>query len=344
VSVITGAIHKLVERIDLTEREARQAMEELMSGEATDAQIAAFLTALRMKGETAAELVGFVCAMRERAEPFWVGGEILDVLDTCGTGGDQSGTFNISTAAAFVAAGAGIRVAKHGNRSRTGRGSAEVMEALRIDIQMPIDRLRQAVSEIGIGFLFAPRFHSSMKHVMPARSQLKMQTVFNIIGPLANPAQARYQVIGVFSPAVMELMANALHGLTTNHAFVVHGGDGVDEISISAPTKVIELNHGDIRSYTISPEDFGVTPAPAESIGGGDAAANAAIIESLFRGEQGARRDVVLMNAAAAIVAGGAADSLKEGFRLAAHSVDTGAALKKLTDLKELSNFCTGGL
>jgi anthranilate phosphoribosyltransferase len=334
--LITEAIHKLMARTDLTETEARQAMQELMAGEATDAQIGAFLTALRMKGETPAELVGFVCAMRERAEPFW-DGAVLDVLDTCGTGGDQSGTFNISTAAAFVVAGAGIRVAKHGNRSRTGCGSAEVIEALGIDIQMPLDRLRQAVSDIGVGFLFAPRFHSSMKHVGPARMQLKMQTVFNIIGPLANPARPRYQVIGVFSQGVMGLMAHALNGLTTEHAFVVHGNDGMDEISISAPTKVMELNRGDIREYTISPEDFGVSAVSVESIRGGDAAENAATIEALFRGERGPKRDVVLMNAAAAIVAGGAAQSLREGFRLAVHSVDSGAAAMKLANLRELS-------
>jgi anthranilate phosphoribosyltransferase len=308
-----------------------------MAGEATDAQIAAFLTALRMKGETPAELIGFVCAMRERAEPFW-DKDVMDVLDTCGTGGDRSGTFNISTAAAFVVAGAGIRVAKHGNRSRTGSGSAEVMEALGVDIQMPIERLRQAVCEIGIGFLFAPRFHSSMKHVMPARSQLKMQTVFNILGPLANPAQARYQVIGAFSPAVMELMASALHSLGSHHAFVVHGFDGVDEISIAAPTAVMELRRGELRTFTVTPEDFGIATAGIESIRGGDAATNAVIIERVLKGERGPQRDVVLMNAAAAIVAGGAADSLREGFRLAAHSVDSGDARQRLTALREMSN------
>jgi len=335
--VITDFIHKLVERIDLTEAEAREAMHQLMTGQASDAEIAAFLTALRMKGETPTELVGFACAMREHAEPFW-DGEVLPSLDTCGTGGDSCGTFNISTAAAFVVAGAGIRVAKHGNRSRTGSGSAEVMEALGIDIQMPLDRLRRAVSEIGIGFLFAPRFHSSMKYVMPARTQLKMRTVFNILGPLANPAHARFQVIGAFSPGSMELLAHALQGLTTDHAFVVHGSDGVDEISITGPTHVIELKRGNIRAYTITPEEFGVSPASLESIRGGDPAANAAIIEGILRGERGPRRDVVLMNAAAALVAAGAADTLKAAFEVAARSVDSGAALNKLVLLRDVSN------
>jgi anthranilate phosphoribosyltransferase len=332
--MITEAIQKLVERSDLTSAEARAAMEEIMAGQTTDAQVAAFLTALRMKGETATELVSFARVMREKAEPFW-DGEALAVLDTAGTGGDHSGTFNISTAAAFVAAGAGIRVAKHGNRSASSRcGSADVMEALGVDIQMPIDRLRRAVTGVGIGFLFAQRFHSSMKYVAPARSQLKMRTVFNILGPLANPAAARYQVVGVASPGVIELMSNALIGLEVQRAFVVHGADGVDEISISAKTHVTEIHRGDIRTYSISPEDFGIPMAPADSIRGGDARENAAIIKGVLRGERGPHRDVVLLNAAAAIAAGGAAEGLKDAIHVAATSIDSGAALRKLVELQ----------
>lgn len=335
--MIIEAIQKVIDRIDLTEQEARSAMEFIMTGQATDAQVAGFLTALRMKGETAPELIGFAQVMRERAEPFW-DGEVLAVLDTCGTGGDKSGTFNISTAAAFVVAGAGIRVAKHGNRSISSKcGSADVMEALGVDIQMPIERLRRAITDVGIGFLFAPKFHSSMKHVMPARSQLKVRTVFNILGPLANPARARFQVVGVFSPSVMELMAAALGGLGLDHVFVVHGADGVDEISISAKTSVLQVRRGETRSFTVSPEDFGFAPAHAEAIRGGDAAANAAIIEGVLRGDKGPRREIVLMNAAAAIVAGGAAESLKEGVRVALNAIDTGAAFKKLSLLREFS-------
>src|SRR5438034_8485740 len=335
--MITDFIQKMIDRIDLTEQEARAAMEEIMAGQATDAQIAGFLTALRMKGETVQELVGFARVMREKAEPLW-DDEIPDVLDTCGTGGDRSGTFNISTATAFVAAAAGLHVAKHGNRSATSRcGSADVLEALGIDIQMPIERLRRAIKDAGIGFLFAQRFHTSMKHVMPARTQLKVRTVFNILGPLANPAGARFQVVGVSSSEIMELMANALAGLNTDYAFVVHGANGMDEVSISSRTYVVEMRHGVVRQFVISPEDFGIACAKIETILGGNASENAKIIESVFAGERGPRRDVVLLNSAPAIVAGGAAKTWKEGLQLAAEAIDSGAALKKLKVLREFS-------
>jgi len=335
--MITDFIQKMIERVDLTEAEARQAMEEIMSGQSTDAQIAGFLTALRMKGETSQELVGFAGVMRERAEPLW-DGEVLPVLDTAGTGGDRLGTFNISTAAAFVAAAAGVRVAKHGNRSATSRcGSADVMEALGLDIQMPVERLRRAIKSTRIGFLFAQRFHTSMKHVMAARMQLKVRTVFNILGPLANPAGARFQVVGVSAPEIMELMANALNGLNTDHAFVVHGANGMDEVSISSRTHVVEMRRGEMRQFVISPEDFGMTSARIETILGGDALENARIIESVFGGEPGPRRDVVLLNSAPAIVAGGAAKTWKEGLQLAAEAIDSGAAMKKLKELREFS-------
>jgi anthranilate phosphoribosyltransferase len=335
--MITDFIQKMIERVDLTEAEARQAMEEIMSGQSTDAQIAGFLTALRMKGETSQELVGFAGVMREKAEPLW-DGEVLPVLDTAGTGGDRLGTFNISTAAAFVAAAAGVRVAKHGNRSATSRcGSADVMEALGLDIQMPVERLRRAIKDTRIGFLFAQRFHTSMKHVMAARMQLKVRTVFNILGPLANPAGARFQVVGVSAPEIMELMANALNGLNTDHAFVVHGANGMDEVSISSRTHVVEMRRGEMRQFVISPEDFGMTSTRIETILGGDALENARIIESVFGGEPGPRRDVVLLNSAPAIVAGGAAKTWKEGLQLAAEAIDSGAALKKLKELREFS-------
>jgi len=335
--VITDAIQKLVDRIDLDEAEARAAMEHLMTGQASDAQVASFLTALRMKGETAAELVAFARVMREKADPFW-DGEAPSVLDTCGTGGDRSGTFNISTAAALVVAGAGVSVAKHGNRSASSLcGSADVLEALGVNIQMPINVLRKAVTEVGMGFLFAQRFHTSMKHVMPARIQLKVRTVFNVIGPLANPALPRYQIVGVFSPAMMDLVANALLGLNTERALVVHSNDGLDEISISAPTRVLEIRDGCIRPHLIKPEDFGATSAPLETLRGGDARANAAIIESILKGERGSRRDVVLMNAGAALMISGSASSLAEGFRQAEKSIDTGAAFRRLQLLREMS-------
>lgn len=335
--MITDAIQKLVERQNLTAEEARSAMQELMSGQASEAQIAGFLTALRMKGETAAELVAFASVMREKAEPFW-DGVTPSVLDTCGTGGDRSGTFNISTATALVVSGAGVPVAKHGNRSATSLcGSADVLEALGIDIQMPTERLRKAVTDVRFGFLFAQRFHTSMKHVMPARTQLKVRTVFNILGPLANPAQPCFQVLGVASAEVMDIVAEALAGLKTERAFVVHSTDGLDEISIGSPTKVIELRNGKLRHSTITPEDFGATRASMEALRGGDAKTNAAIIESVLKGERSPRRDVVLMNAAAALVAAGAAASLKDGFRAAGNSIDSTAALSVLQSLRELS-------
>jgi anthranilate phosphoribosyltransferase len=335
--MITELVQKMIDRVDLSEQEARGAMEEIMAGQATDAQIAAFLLALRMKGETAPELTGFARVMREKAEPFW-DGEALAVLDTAGTGGDRSGTFNISTAAAFVAAASGIRVAKHGNRSASGKcGSADVMEALSIDIQMPMDRLRTAIKDVGIGFLFAQRFHTSMKHVSPVRAQLKVRTVFNILGPLANPASACFQVVGVSSPEIMELVGNALLGLGLRHAFVVHGADGMDEVSIVGRTYVVELRDGELRQFLMTPENFGIAPAKLDDILGGDAADNARIIESVFRGERGPRRDVVLLNTAPALVAGGAVRTWKEGIRLAAESIDSGAALKKLEELRRLA-------
>jgi len=332
--MITDLIQKMIDRVDLTEQEARTAMEEIMTGQSTDAQIGAFLTALRMKGETAQELIGFARVMRERAEPLW-NGEAKPVLDTAGTGGDRSGTFNISTAAAFVAAGAGVHVAKHGNRSASSLcGSADVMEALGVDIQMPIDRLRRAINEVGIGFLFAQRFHTSMKYVMPARAQLKLRTVFNILGPLANPAAACFHVVGVSSPEIMELMANALQGLGLKHAFVVHGANGLDEVSISSRTYVVEILGDEIRQFMMTPEDFGIPSARIDGIFGGNASENAKIIESIFRGERGPKRDVVLLNTAPALVAAGAASTWKDGIRLAAESIDSGAALRKLEELR----------
>lgn len=332
--MITDLIRKMIDRVDLTEQEARAAMEEIMTGQSTDAQIGAFLTALRMKGETAQELIGFARVMREKAEPLWTG-EAMPVLDTAGTGGDRSGTFNISTAAAFVAAGAGVHVAKHGNRSASSLcGSADVMEALGVDIQMPIDRLRRAINEVGIGFLFAQRFHTSMKYVMPARAQLKLRTVFNILGPLANPAAACFHVVGVSSPEIMELMGNALQGLGLKHAFVVHGANGLDEVSISSRTYVVEILGDEIRQFIMTAEDFGIPSARIDAILGGNAPENAKIIESIFLGERGPRRDVVLLNTAPALVAAGAASTWKEGIRLAAESIDSGAALRKLEELR----------
>lgn len=336
--MITDLIEQLIGFNDLTESEAQTVMEEIMTGQSTDAQIAAFVTALRMKGETPDELVGFARVMRQKAAPLWRD-EAPEVVDTCGTGGDRSGTFNISTAAAFVAAGAGALVAKHGNRSVSSRcGSADVMEALGVDIQMSASKLRQAIQEIGIGFLFAPSFHSSMKHAMTARSQIKVRTIFNILGPLSNPAAATYQVIGVSSENLLDLMAKAVAKLGVQHAFIVHGNDGIDEISISAPTTLVEVSRSTIHRSSVRPEDFGLQLAEIEAIKGGNAMDNARMVEEVLAGAKSARRDVVVMNAAAAITAAGISPDLRSGVHRAVASLDSGAALDKLQALRAISS------
>ena len=335
--MITDVIAQLTDRIDLSEDEACAVMNEIMTGGSTPAQIAAVLTALRMKGETVDELVGFARVMREKATPLW-DGEPLDVVDTCGTGGDRSGTFNISTAAALVAAGAGAHVAKHGNRSVSSRsGSADVMEALGVDIQMPIQKLRLAIREIGIGFLFAQVFHRSMKYVMPVRAEIKVRTVFNILGPLANPAAARFQVIGVNSADILNLMASAVTRLGVRRAFVVHGKDGVDEISVAAETDIIECANGEMRSFVIQPEDFGLERSSLDAIQGGDAQTNAALIRMVLEGSRGPHRDAVVLNAGAAIAAAGLAEGLADGVNRASEAIDSGRAQAKLDALCQLS-------
>ena len=341
--MITDTIHKLVDRIDLDEAEARSAMEDLMTGQATDAQVAGFLTALRMKGETAGELVAFARVMREKAEPFWDGEDSQPCTPSSWTPAAQAATGRAHSTSRRRRPSSlpahRVRVAKHGNRSASSMcGSADVLEALGVDIQMPLDLLRKAVMDVGIGFLFAQRFHRSMKHVMPARTQLKLRTVFNLIGPLANPALPQFQVLGVSSPDTMELVAQALVGLKTDRALVVHSDDGLDEISISAPTKILEIRDGGIQRSVVTPESFGVAPATLESLRGGDARTNATIIEGILKGERGPRRDVVLMNAAGALMVCGCASSLREGFRLAENSIDTGEAFRKLQLLREMSS------
>ncbi|HEU5411686.1 MAG TPA: anthranilate phosphoribosyltransferase [Candidatus Acidoferrales bacterium] len=340
--MIPSALKKLLARENLSGAEADAIMEQILSGNANDALIAALLIALRMKGETVDELVGFATAMRRHATPIFAPGhsradEML--VDTCGTGGDGCNTFNISTAAAFVVAGAGVRVAKHGNRAASSRtGAADVLEQLGVVIEQPAARVRQAIEEIGIGFLFAPAIHTAMKHAMPARRALGVRTVFNLLGPLTNPAGAAAQVVGVSTPHLTELLARALAELGVRRAFVVHGADGLDEISLSAETHVAEVSGGTIRAYKISPEDFGLHRAPLEAIAGGDAKANAEIIHkilgrSLLYRAHTPHRDIVLANASAALVAAGRAGSFKDGVRLAAESIDSGAAREKLDSL-----------
>jgi anthranilate phosphoribosyltransferase len=344
--IITEALRTLVERRDLTRIEAAAAMDAIMSGAATGAQIGAFLTALRMKGETVEELIGFAQVMRQRvvrigaraAEAALTGTDREMLIDTCGTGGDASGTFNVSTATAFVVAGAGLRVAKHGNRSVSSLcGSADVVETLGINLGLTPQQVGRCVDEVGIGFLYAPLLHTAMKHVMPARREMGIRTVFNMLGPLTNPAGANAQVIGVYAPALTEPLARVLAELGTFRAFVVHGADGLDEISNTGESRVSEVREGVVRTFTVRPEEFGVPRCAIGDLRGGDREQNAQIIRAILDGEPGPKRDIVLMNAAAALVAGARARDLKEGVALAARSIDAGAARAKLERLVTLS-------
>ena len=345
--IITEAVRALVERKNLSRIEAAGAMEAIMSGAATDAQIAAFLATLRMKGETVEELIGFAQVMREKAVKVRArAGEIVGatgtdremLIDTAGTGGDASGTFNVSTATAFVVAGAGLKVAKHGNRSVSSLcGSADVVETLGIKVELTPAKIGRCIDEVGIGFLYAPLLHTAMKHVMTARREMGIRTVFNMLGPLTNPAGANAQVIGVYAEALTEPLARVLAELGTHRAFVVHGADGLDEISNTGPSRLSEVREGVVRTSTVQPEDFGMRRASIKDLEGGDREENARIIRRILAGEEGPRRDIVVMNAAAALVAGGAAPDLLVGVSVAARSIDSGAAAKKLEGLIALS-------
>lgn len=352
-NLLHSALEQIVTEQDLSRAEAEAAMEEILSGRANDSQIAGLLTALRMKGETVDEIVGFATAMRRHAAPIFPPGHVRAagemMVDTCGTGGDARGTFNISTATAFVVAGAGVRVAKHGNRSISSRcGSADVLEQLGVNIDLSPAGVGRAIEKIGIGFLFAPAIHAATRHAMPARRELKIRTVFNLLGPLTNPAGASAQIVGVYSENVIELMARSLGELGVQRAFVVHGADGLDEISLAGDTYIAELRDGVVRAYTITPEDFGLRRAPLEDIRGGDAKQNAEIIHkilgrSLLYREHGAHREIVLANSAAALVAAGRATDFPDGARLAAHSIDSGAAREKLEALVAFSQADSAG-
>src|SRR3954469_24572286 len=347
--MIIDALCKIANhRTSLSREESRAVMAELLAGKATDAQVAALLVALHMKGETVEEIVGFAEAIRAAAQPLSnADGTALDVsgterealVDTCGTGGDASNTFNISTATALTVAGAGVRVAKHGNRSVSSKcGSADVMEALGININLPPERGAACLDQVGIAFLFAPAMHSAMKYVQPARRELRLRTVFNLLGPLTNPARASAQVVGVYSRELVEKVANALCLLGLKRAMVVHGSDGLDEITISGPTYVSEVREGAVRSFEITPEEVGLNRSPIETLSGGDASANAEIIVSLLRGEKSPKRDVVLLNAAAALVTAGKTNAIAEALPLAAESLDKGSAAAKLRALIDFTH------
>jgi len=356
--MILDALHRLANHSQSLGRpEARDVMAEVLGGKCTDAQIAALLIALRMKGETVEEIVGFAEAIRAAAKPLPIertssNSEALAVtgtgrdalvddslVDTSGTGGDASGTFNISTATALVTAGAGVRVAKHGNRSISSKcGSADVVEALGVNIQLSPERAAQCLRQIGICFLYAPNLHPAMKQVQSVRRELHMRTMFNLLGPLTNPARASGQVVGVYSLDLVEKLAEALSMLGARRALVVHGLDGLDEITITGTTRVAEAREGLVRSYEVEPEEFGMTRATLADISGGDAAENAAIIRAVLGGEKSPRRDVVVLNAAAALVAAGKAERIAEAIALAAESIDSGAAERKLQALVRLSS------
>ncbi len=345
--IITEAVRALVDRRDLTRIEAAAAMEAIMTGAATGAQIGAFLTALRMKGETVEELIGFAQVMRQKVVRIRARGDDVAgisgtdremLIDTCGTGGDATGTFNVSTATAFVVAGAGLRVAKHGNRSVSSLcGSADVVETLGISLELPPDKVTRCIEEVGIGFLYAPLLHTAMKHVMPARREMGVRTVFNMLGPLTNPAAANAQIIGVYAASLTEPLARVLAELGTVRAFVVHGADNLDEISNTGESRVSEVREGGVCTYAVRPEDFGLARASIKDLQGGDREQNAEIIRAVLGGETGPRRDIVLMNAAAALVAGARARDLKDGVAVAAQSIDSSAARGKLDALVALS-------
>ena len=335
--MIQEAIRDLIAGADLSRARTRAAMDQIMSGQATDAQIGAFLVALRIKGETVDEIAGCAEVMREKATP--IAPTRPDLIDTCGTGGDGSGTFNISTAVAFVACGAGLAVAKHGNRSISSHcGSADVLDALGVNVEASPEKVGECIDEVGIGFLFAVALHGAMKHAIGPRRELATRTVFNVLGPLTNPAGAKRQLLGVYDSALTEALAGVLGQLGSERALVVHGSDGLDEITLTGPTQVSDLRDGQVSTRQIDPRDFGLQKAPAEALQGGDAAYNARILREVLDGREGPRRDVVLINAAAAIAVGGRAEDMTAGLELARASIDSGRARQALERLVEVSN------
>jgi anthranilate phosphoribosyltransferase len=334
---IREAIEKLVNRVSLSEVETSDVMNQIMTGEATPLQVASFLTALRMKGETVEEITGAARVMREKAHRVNVGAKT--VLDTCGTGGDQKGTFNISTTSALVVAGAGIAVAKHGNRSVSSQsGSADVLAALGVKVDAPKDRVEECIAKIGIGFLFAPLLHEAMKYAVQPRRDIGIRTVFNLLGPLTNPAQASHQLIGLYSGELVAAIAHVLKNLGSVRAMVVHGMEGLDEISLCGPTKVAELRDRQIKEYNIAPEELGLNRCRLEELHGGNAEQSAAIVRGVLQGGKGPARDVVLLNSGAALYVSGSAASIKDGMALAASSIDSGKARQKLEQLVQLTN------
>ncbi|MBT3877716.1 MAG: anthranilate phosphoribosyltransferase [Candidatus Scalindua sp.] len=334
--MIKEMIGKIVEGVDLSFEESKAVMEEIMEGKATEAQIASFITALRMKGETVDEITGCVSVMREKATHINVGKSL--VVDTCGTGGDAKCTFNISTCAAFVVAGAGLKVAKHGNKASSSKcGSADVLKLLGVNIDANTKIVEECIQKANIGFLMAPLLHSSMKHAVGPRREIGIKTIFNILGPLTNPARATRQVIGVYDAKLTDIVAKVLKKLNTEHAFVVYGYDGMDEITTTDKTKVCELKDGEIKSYFITHDSFGIKKAEMKDFMVNSPEESASAITAVLDGAIGPKRDIVLLNASAAIVTGGGVGNLRDGVRIAAESIDSGRAKASLGKLIELT-------
>jgi anthranilate phosphoribosyltransferase len=349
--MIRKAIAKVVERENLSEGEMIEVMNQIMSGESTPAQIGSFITALRMKGETVEEITGAARVMRERATPIRVGRNVLDIdrddinidqetiLDVVGTGGDGTNTFNVSTTVVFVVSACGVKVAKHGNRSVSSIcGSADVLERLGVNLDIAPEIVERCITEIGVGFLFAPALHGAMKHAIGPRREIGIRTIFNILGPLTNPAGADCQVMGVYRADLVEKLAGVLHKLGCRHGFVVHGLDGMDEITTTADTLIADVTPAGVKLGTITPEQFGLVRCSMDALRGGDATANAEIVKSVLAGEPGARRDIVLLNAAYALVAAGTVATPEEGLTLGAQAIDSGKALDQLQKLVERTN------
>lgn len=335
--MLKEAIKKVVENMDLSREEAHAAMNDIMSGEATPAQISCFITALRMKGETVDEIIGCAQVMREKVTPIKTSRDF--VVDTCGTGGDGSHTINVSTISAIVAAGAGVPIAKHGNRAVSSTcGSADLLKELGVNLEASPEQVGRCIDEVGIGFMFAPLLHGSMKHAIGPRREIGIRTVFNILGPLTNPAGATKQLLGIYDPNLTGVLADVLMGLGSDAVMVVHGHGGIDELSLSGPSKVAELKDGKITEYEISPEDTGLNKVAVSELTGGDSSQNARITMGILQGEKGPARDVILLNSGAVIMISGLADNLRDGVQIAAETIDSGKAEKKLKDWIEVSN------
>lgn len=343
---IKNAIRTVVEGLELTDAEATAAMTSIMTGEATGSQIAALVTGLRLKGETVPEIAGFARAMRAYAVPVDIAPDGTPLLDTCGTGGDYANTFNISTTATFAIAASGVRIAKHGNRAASSMcGSADLLEGLGIQVELTSDQVAESVARVGVGFMFAPAFHPAMRFVGPTRREIGIRTIFNVLGPLTNPAGASHQLIGVGHPDIALKLAQVLRFLGSKHAVLVHAEEGLDEVGIEGPTTVTEWDEriGEIREYAIAPEDFGFKRAQREDILGGSVEENVRITRSILEGESGPRRSITLMNAGAGIYAADAAESIAEGIEIAAGAIDSGAALTKLEEMISVTRALTTG-